>query len=164
MVAGMAEKPLTLDKAIGDARATAEMTRKDGHPDVAEVWDQFVGWLEELKRARALLQKSVRVEMVDFPGDPMVMGDVEHGCRFIVGEDHVIAEWRGYGIASDTVFVEDTALTYFETTTPLDRCVRMVLEMCHWEVASAMLAGPGDGELVEWAERYPHGLNGDDDE
>jgi len=161
----MDEKPLTLDKAIGDARATSEMTLKDGWPEVAEVWDQFVGWLEELRdkrtevlRLKKLLSKSVRVQKFDLPCVPP-----ELGCRFIVGEDHVVAEWRGDGIAADTVFVEDTALTYFKTTTPHDRCVRMVLEMVHWEVACAMLAGPGDGNLVEWAEKYPNGLHGDDD-
>lgn len=99
-------------------------------------------------------KRAVRVEMVEFD-------DGERGCRFIVGKDHVVAEWRGDGIAGDTVFVEDTALTYFETTTLLDRCVRMVLEMCHWEVVSAMLVGPGDGELVAWAERYGQRVSGE---
>lgn len=110
--------------------------------------DDQVGHLQdELRRVRNLLSKSVRVEMAEFP-------DGERGCRFIVGEDHVVAEWRGDGISSDTVFVEEPALTYFKTTTPHDRCVRMVLEMCHWEVACAMLAGPGDGNLVEWFKNH----------
>lgn len=94
-----------------------------------------------------LHDKSVRVEKADFDG--------ESGCRFIVGSGHVVAEWRGDGIAGDTVFVEEPALTYFKTTTPYDRCVRMALEMVHWEVASAMLAGPGDGKLVGLADRVP---------
>ena len=92
------------------------------------------------------LEESVRVEKVDFDG--------ERGCRFIVGEDHVVAEWRGDGVAVDTVFVEKPALTYFKTTSPLDRCIRMVLDMVHWEVACAMLAGPGDGKLEEFAVKY----------
>lgn len=110
----------------------------------------------EVQRLKTLLSKSVRVEMVDFPDG--------RGCRFIVGEDHVVAEWRSDGIAADTIFVEEPVLTYFKTTSPLDRCVRMTMEMVHWEVVCAMLAGPGDGKLVEWAEKYPNGLNGDDDD
>jgi hypothetical protein len=92
----------------------------------------------EIDRLQKLISRSVRVE---------VDGD---GCRFIVGEDHVVAEWTGDGVYDDTVLVEEPALTYLRTTTPVDRCVRMVLEMIHWEVASAMLAGPGDGDLVPY--------------
>jgi hypothetical protein len=115
----------------------------------------IAGALEIQDRLRELLSKSVRVEV----------GTPEGGCRFVVGEDHVVAEWRGDGIAADTVFVEEPALVYGCTTTPVDRCVRMAMRMVHWEVVCAMLAGPGDGKLVAWAEKYPHGdSEGDDDE
>jgi len=101
---------------------------------------------ENLKRI-VESDRTVRVERME-------LEEGDHGCRFIVGKDHVVAEWRGDGIHSDTVFVEKPALTYFKTTTPFDRCVRMAMEMVHWEVSSAMLAGPGDGNLVEWGERH----------
>lgn len=98
------------------------------------------GW-DEANALRALLAKSIRVEEVDFDG--------ERGCRFILGKDHVVAEWRGDGIASDTVFSEHPALEYGVTTTPQIRCIRMALEMAHWPVICAMVAGPGDAQMKE---------------
>jgi hypothetical protein len=116
--------------------------------DLVAVKDEITELKDELTRLRDLLSKSVRVQKnVEFENG-------EIGCRFIVGENHVVAEWRGDGISSDHVFVEDTALKYCVTTTPHDRCIRMVLEMVHWEVASAMLAGAGDGKLLPWCDRY----------
>ena len=99
------------------------------------------GALEEQDRLRNLLKRSIRVESVDFDG--------EKGCRFILGEDHVVAEWRGDGIASDTVFLEKPSLEYGVTTTSHIRCMRMAFEMAHWEILCAMVSGPGDGFLEE---------------
>jgi len=96
----------------------------------------------DVARLTSLLERSVHVEKVEFE-------DGEKGCRFIIGENHVVAEWRGDGVATDTVFVEGTALEYGITTTPYIRCMRMVLEMAHWEVLCAIVAGPGDGKLKE---------------
>jgi len=96
------------------------------------------GW-NESNELRSLLSRSVRVEDADFDG--------ESGCRFILGKDHVVAEWRGDGIATDTIFTEEPKLIYFKTTTPHIRCLRMVLEIVHWPIICAMVAGPGDGEL-----------------
>jgi hypothetical protein len=101
--------------------------------------------LETIGQLRELLDRSVRIEPADFDG--------EAGCRFIVGEDHVVAEWRGDGIASDRVFAETPELEYLVTTTPHDRCCRMVLELVHWEVVAALLRGPGDGKLCPMSER-----------
>jgi len=115
------------------------------HPDVCYELDEKekeVSILEaENARLKDLLSRSVRVEDVDFDG--------ERGCRFILGEDHVVTEWRGDGVSIDRVFLEKTALSYGVTTTPHIRCMRMVLEMAHWEVLCAMVAGPGDGNLKE---------------
>ena len=111
------------------------------------------GW-NEANALRALLAKSVRVEEADFDG--------EMGCRFILGKDHVVAEWRGDGIASDTVFSEHPALEYGVTTTPLIRCMRMALDMAHWPVLCAMVAGPGDGQMKEIA-WWLHGEEDDDE-
>ena len=130
---------------LGDDAVACKLSakrRNDGHV----ISDCVLYKFDEVVRLKTLLSKSVRVEMVDFP-------DGERGCRFIVGEDHVVAEWRGDGISADTVFVEEPALTYFKTTSPLDRCVRMTMEMVHWEIACAMLTGPGDGKLLTWAEK-----------
>jgi len=118
------------------------------------VIDLLYGAAKEIRDLHTRLERakehSVRVEMVDFPVEiPLEMGEVNHGCRFIVGDDHVVAEWRGGGVSPDTVYVEGPALTYFKTTTPFNRCIRMVLEMAHWEIASAMMAGPGDGKLEQ---------------
>jgi len=83
----------------------------------------------------------------------------EHMIRFLVG-DHVVAEWRddGEGVNGDNVLVETPALRYFETTTATDRCARIAFALVHWEVLSALLAGPGDGKLRQICEVY-----GDDD-
>jgi len=111
------------------------------------------GW-NEANVLRGMLEKSVRVEEADFDG--------ERGCRFILGKDHVVAEWRGDGIASDTVFSEHPALEYGVTTTPQIRCMRMALDMAHWPVLCAMVAGPGDGQMKEiyW---WLDGEEGDDE-
>jgi hypothetical protein len=107
--------------------------------DAAE--EEIIELRAEVERLSDLLSKSVRVEEAEFVG--------ERGCRFILGEDHVVAEWRGDGIASDTVFSERPALEYGVTTTPYIRCMRMAFEMAHWEILCAMVSGPGDGYLRE---------------
>ena len=111
----------------------------DADPDRAAVGAELTQLREENERLRGLLARAVRVEAAEFDG--------EEGCRFILGEDHIVAEWRGDGVATDTIYVEKPKLVYFETTTPQIRCQRMVLEAAHWEVLAALVAGPGDGEL-----------------
>lgn len=94
----------------------------------------------KVERLRDLLARSVRVDVEDVAGGRVT--------RFVLGEDHVIAEWgHDDGVAADLVFAERPALEYGFTTTPVQRCQRMVLEMVHWPVLCAMIAGPGDGDL-----------------
>lgn len=77
----------------------------------------------------------------------------EAGCSIFV-DNHQVASWHGDGIASDTVFIEAPALQYLVTTTAHQRCLRIVFEMVHWEVLSAILEGPGDGQLRPYCETY----------
>jgi len=81
---------------------------------------------------------------------------VDRGARFFVrtldGEDHLVAEWRGDGISTDSLWCEEPALVYGVTTTPHQRCIRMALEELHWVLTSALLVGPGDGELASLAD------------
>lgn len=94
----------------------------------------------ENARLRSLLERSVRL-------DQRVV-DGERVFTFVVGENHSVAEWTDVdGVASDNVFCERPVLEYGVTTTPRQRCLRMVLEMVHWPVLCAMLVGPGDGEF-----------------
>jgi hypothetical protein len=131
----------------------------DALDNLADTYDSEVGVLEAatdpvafvdavaktLVDLRAERDRSVRIEPADFDG--------EAGCRFLVGENHVVAEWRGDGVASDNVFAETPQLEYLVTTTAHDRCCRMVLELVHWEVVAAMLRGPGDSKLRPMSER-----------
>lgn len=94
----------------------------------------------EIERLKKLVVRSIRIEEDEFE-------DGESGCRFILGEEHVVAEWRGDGIATDTVFAEDPSLEYGVTTTPLTRCFRMAFEMVHWPLLCAIVDGPGNGQL-----------------
>jgi hypothetical protein len=139
--------------------ASNKQRLSDALDNLADTYDPETGVLEAatdpaafvdavsktLVDLRAELDRSVRIEPADFDG--------EAGCRFLVGEDHVVAEWRGDGIASDNIFAETPELEYLVTTTPHDRCCRMVLELVHWEVVAAMLRGAGDGKLRPMSER-----------
>jgi len=86
---------------------------------------------------------------------------IDHGACFYVrkpdGKDHLVGEWRGDGIATDTIFAERPALEYGVTTTPHQRCVRMALELLHWPLTSALLVGPGDGVMETAATRGERG-------
>lgn len=117
-----------------ELRITLLVDSKKGWTRVAENQRRVI----ELQNER--LARSVRVEDADFDG--------ERGCRFVVGDDHVVAEWRGDGIAADTVFGEEPRLAYGVTTTPNQRCIRMAFEMAHWPILCAMLVGHGDGVMT----------------
>jgi hypothetical protein len=143
-VADMASNKQRLSDALDNLADTydPELGVLEAATDPAAFVDAVSKTLVDL---RAVLDRSVRIEPADFDG--------ESGCRFLVGDDHVVAEWRGDGIASDHVVAETPELEYLVTTTPHDRCCRMVLELVHWEVVAAMLRGPGDGELRPMSER-----------
>lgn len=97
---------------------------------------------KRITELEALLERSVRLEEEVIDGERVFI--------FKVGaEGHNVAQWTddGDGVASDNVFCEKPALKYAVTTTPIQRCLRMVLEMVHWPVLCAMLVGPGDGEF-----------------
>lgn len=135
------------EDTINELRQRVDQLKKD--LDNSEKARQQ-GW-NEANALRALLAKSIRVEEAEFDGD--------RGCRFILDKDHVVAEWRGDGIASDTVFSEHPSLEYGVTTTPQIRCIRMALEMAHWPVLCAMMAGPGDGKMKEifwWSDKVDY--------
>ncbi len=132
-----------------------EWAETTGYLTSTSVRDELDRLRAENERLRELLARSVHVDEATFD-------DGEHGCRFLVGEDHVVVEWRGDGIATDTIFVEEPKLVYMQTTTPHIRCMRMVLEQAHWEVLAAMADGPGDGELKSMHERG-YGVVDDED-
>jgi hypothetical protein len=79
--------------------------------------------------------------------------DDDGGCTIYVN-GRVVAAWTGDGVAGDTVFVETPALIPMVSTTAQQRCIGQVFEMASWEVLSAVLGGPGDGDLVRYCEAY----------
>ena len=133
------------DAIAADLEQWMSGLRVENYPEIEE--------LRKFAEAHEFKGNTLRIEKADFDG--------EHGCRFIVGDadgaDHVVAEWRGDGIHADTIYTEEPVLNYGHTTTPFQRCIRMALELVHWPVTSALLAGPGDGALATIAERLEEG-------
>ena len=158
-------------KSFAD-RLSGELTRMEGavnrviellwKPPYESIVRVITEALDVLRKAKVYERNKpmLRVESAMFPPGEL-NGDDERGCRFIVtdtqGADHVVAEWRGDGISTDTIFVEKPKLSYGATTTPWHRCVRMAFELAHWHLICAMLVGPSDGELKPLNERREEG-------
>jgi hypothetical protein len=77
--------------------------------------------------------------------------------QFMIGADHVVAEWReqALGVFPENVFVESPSLVPWANTTPDQRRLGQVWDMVSWELVSALIAGPGDGVLRPYCEVYP---------
>jgi len=108
--------------------------------DVVAMVERTAALELEVNRLKGLLARSIRAI------------DTGDGWRLVMGDDpisEVVLDWKGDGIAADTVFHREPTLEYFVRTTAHHRCLRILVEHWSWPIACALITGlAGQGDMM----------------